>query len=445
MFKKLKSMLASFRTTASISGRDLDSNELFYLSRFSSIPEMIEVNTPHMYVRHIDFLQAIAPDAEYEVVWQKCSVYDSFYENDKTGKLLYPPESILRDFSFPNMVNNSICENLLKRLPRDKRKYLQQYMKGTTPSTALICIPEYNLMYSIHSNSIVIYSDGKQNELIQKMVLETRNHSVCFKERLHIPEPTFRMVRFDDGEFSSSKLTLPNNIITPDMLDKCYSVVSNETVSMNGLSFMNQLVPKIEHVKSFEENIPDIYPGKGLYILNGAPGTGKSKFLSQLLLELSAACPNRPVLYFPPQIVELLGSPAFTGFMLKNRGAIIIAEDAENAIRAQETRTQVISNVLNMTDGLMADALQITIVFTFNCDIKEIDPALLRPGRLKMRASFERLTSEQTMLAELAIKTAKFPHLVESPLAPALASTSTSLAELYEEINLQESNYASKS
>jgi hypothetical protein len=98
-----------------------------------------------------------------------------------------------------------------------------------------------------------------------------------------------------------------------------------------------------------------------------------------------------------------------------------------------------------MTDGLMADALQITIIFTFNCNVEEIDPALLRPGRLKMRASFERLTPEQTMFAEQSIKKEKFPHLLDSPLAPALASNTTSLAELYEEINLQESTYAPKS
>jgi len=47
---------------------------------------------------------------------------------------------------------------------------------------------------------------------------------------------------------------------------------------------------------------------------------------------------------------------------------------------------------LNMTDGILNDILGVTVIATFNTSISNIDPALLRPGRLIARKQFKPLT-----------------------------------------------------
>jgi len=45
-----------------------------------------------------------------------------------------------------------------------------------------------------------------------------------------------------------------------------------------------------------------------------------------------------------------------------------------------------------MTDGLLNDMLNIQIMCTFNVDLKKLDSALLRPGRLIARKEFKQLS-----------------------------------------------------
>ena len=75
--------------------------------------------------------------------------------------------------------------------------------------------------------------------------------------------------------------------------------------------------------------------------------------------------------------------------------SILIIEDAENIILdRKETRNpnQAVSNLLNLSDGLLGDAMRLQIITTFNCEMKAIDPALLREGRLIIEHTFEKLS-----------------------------------------------------
>jgi ATP-dependent 26S proteasome regulatory subunit len=51
--------------------------------------------------------------------------------------------------------------------------------------------------------------------------------------------------------------------------------------------------------------------------------------------------------------------------------------------------------LLNLGDGLLSDALHIQIVVSFNCSLNEIDPAILRAGRLVENLDFRKLTLEE--------------------------------------------------
>ena len=62
-------------------------------------------------------------------------------------------------------------------------------------------------------------------------------------------------------------------------------------------------------------------------------------------------------------------------------------------------RSDGISDLLNMTDGLLSDALDIKVICTFNTDYDTIDEALLRPGRCRCKYGFELLEKSRANAA----------------------------------------------
>lgn len=140
--------------------------------------------------------------------------------------------------------------------------------------------------------------------------------------------------------------------------------------------------------------------GGGLTLLRGEPGVGKSSYLRFLLTQLRR---THRFYYLPASSFHLLTSPAMAEFWLQEgtdhhgrSGRVVILEDAERLLmeRAADNRDAV-SNLLNLADGFLGDALQLHVIATVNCPLERIDPALLRPGRLLASHAFERLTKAQ--------------------------------------------------
>jgi ATP-dependent 26S proteasome regulatory subunit len=97
-------------------------------------------------------------------------------------------------------------------------------------------------------------------------------------------------------------------------------------------------------------------------------------------------------------MVEQITDPSFIPFLMNNNDSVLIIEDAEPALhkRSNHERTSAVSNILNLTDGLLSDCLNISIVCTFNTVSKDIDDALLRKGRLLMNYNFQHLNVEKS-------------------------------------------------
>ena len=146
---------------------------------------------------------------------------------------------------------------------------------------------------------------------------------------------------------------------------------------------------------------------KGLVLLHGDPGTGKTQYIRVLLDHLSAV--GKSVLYVPPSFSSQLTEPGMIEFISswiidEEQDCILLIEDAEPLLEIRtgaDGRTTGISNLLNMTDGLLNDILGIMVIATFNTNISKIDPALLRPQRLVARKEFGKLSKTQaTQLSE---------------------------------------------
>ena len=175
-----------------------------------------------------------------------------------------------------------------------------------------------------------------------------------------------------DEEIFVENLKSGNFIKTKDGIEKVIDVFKTEIK---------------EHMWDFELTGNDVK-----YYTNGIL-SHNTTYIRKLIADLSE---EKTVIYVPPYMMESIAEPGFMSFISKFKKSILILEDSENIIsNTFMQRTQAIANILNMTDGLLNDHLEVQIISTFNTSNKEIDPALLRAGRLKVNYEFKALKPKQ--------------------------------------------------
>ena len=137
----------------------------------------------------------------------------------------------------------------------------------------------------------------------------------------------------------------------------------------------------------------------GLSIFHGPPGCGKTYFLRTV----AARMVEKAAIYVVPlSEVELLSSPCYVKFWVEqtrkhnDKLKIVILEDAEELLLPRDCGNRDrVSNLLNIADGFLGDHLKIQVIATTNAMIRQLDPAVLRPGRMVGEREFRRLTREE--------------------------------------------------
>lgn len=142
---------------------------------------------------------------------------------------------------------------------------------------------------------------------------------------------------------------------------------------------------------------------KGIVLLHGLPGTGKTTYLRYLVGKI-----RKRVMFLSPSVAGNLMNPDFIELLIDNPNTVLIIEDAENIIMdRRQNSSSAVSNLLNISDGLLADFLNVQLICTFNNSVSMVDSALMRKGRLIAKYEFGKLGVEkaQRLSAHLGFDT----------------------------------------
>jgi hypothetical protein len=245
--------------------------------------------------------------------------------------------------------------------------------------------------------------------------IEARKLVIEFSKKYQKPVPPdssggiFYLIEHDSSHIKCHEVNLPADTkLAPEMFNLHYGDEMEK--------WHQKFVAKLD-----EKN-------HGLVIFEGRPGTGKTFYLRHLMGILKK---SHRFYFIPAAQMSVLSRPDFIGFWAEQRRVfhskklVVILEDSDAALmtRGIDNREQV-SAILNLSDGMFADFLRLQIICTINCSAADIDPALLRPGRLLCHRVFGRLDHAQAVrLAEKLGR--KLPTASDYSLAEIFAGDGT--------------------
>ena len=91
----------------------------------------------------------------------------------------------------------------------------------------------------------------------------------------------------------------------------------------------------------------------GLFLFHGDPGTGKTTLIRKLVSELAG---DKTIIYVPSYFMFDIANPELISFISKFKNSVLLLEDAEMILTSsEEERNQAVSNILNISDGLLND------------------------------------------------------------------------------------------
>lgn len=267
---------------------------------------------------------------------------------------------------FKSKMESEVLKNFLLQIYPEANMILQSEADLKNNShwekdvDSIFCVLKTGLLFQFEHNMINLYFD----ETINKKELEVLENGLLKLAIEANSAKRFSMIKKSPyGEFELADFKTKDIDVN---IDKNYNddLVEHHT-------------ELVEFLNRSEDN--------GIVLFHGMPGTGKTSYIRSLI----KTCTSK-FIYVPNSLFEHLSDPDFISFIGEFPESVIILEDCENLIKIRDHNQSGsgISNLLNLGDGLLGDALKLKIICTFNCELAKVDEALLRKGRLSYRYEF---------------------------------------------------------
>lgn len=259
-------------------------------------------------------------------------------------------------------------------------------------------VPE---MEVLHKFDLIVDSDSGYQEVSELQIIKLKE-KVLLEIRMHVPA-----FFYGPNENINTYKEIIDSLYIKTTKAKFFNFIVSSPYTETGLDV--EAFDVKEQIIDIDENYNDNFrsvsdniiqflnkdKSSGLVLLHGKQGTGKTTYIRHLISSI-----NRTFIYLPSQLTGALSKPSFIPFIKRFKESILIIEDCENIIKSRESVPDfdnALANLLNMGDGLLSDALSLKIICTFNTDLRNIDQAILRKGRLKGRYEFTELSADKVV------------------------------------------------
>jgi hypothetical protein len=226
-------------------------------------------------------------------------------------------------------------------------------------------IMENGCLLEFDSNYCEIYHDGSQDDFIHECTMLMK----AFKEKQRRKPLEINLISRGRNGFEFSQIEVKRTKLDLDLFYEDDFKEVNDTIC--------------KRLKNDKD--------KGIVLLHGLPGTGKTTYLRYLIGKI-----KKRVLFVSPGVAGEIMNPDFVQLLVNNPNTVLIIEDAENIIMDRKySSSSSVSNLLNISDGLLADFLNVQLICTFNSSLTMVDSALMRKGRLIAKYEFGKLGVEK--------------------------------------------------
>ena len=195
---------------------------------------------------------------------------------------------------------------------------------------------------------------------------------------------------------------------TPELPQKIYDCIAEKEykpqirwILRNSRGNIENRYMEINQVKNIQDNYnDDFFPindkiidvihrdESSIMILHGKPGTGKSSYIRNLIAENS----DIKFYWIDSSMFLYVDSSEFIEFISTCKNAVFILEDSECLLKTREgSNNTAMQSLLNISDGILGDSLKLKFICTFNTDLTNIDKAILRKGRMRVKYEFKDL------------------------------------------------------
>lgn len=281
------------------------------------------------------------------------------------------------------------------------------------------------LMGSVHGDMEYDYDDG-DDDLIDAP-LEMASSSLIdgsekFYNEIHLFDDSAVQLKFMNnslnisGYFTNSDLfkqmsrmadkyeVIPEPVKEPGYV---YAVVKDvlgnlqlHNIGLAGITLQEANYPE-SVVKQYNlalEDFRNSSPAGRVVILEGVPGSGKTHLVRSFLTDADDAT----FVLIPPDMITELSGPTFLPLLISScsntdNPVVLVLEDADRCLVARDDKNMnAIQALLNLSDGILGSMLDIRILATTNATKLDLEPAILRPGRLSQRIEINQLSAKET-------------------------------------------------
>ena len=333
-----------------------------------------------------DFLYPMKPNQVLRSVTAEITEYDC--SSDLVVRFACRPL-----FQFSITTDESSLEVLLEAFPQQITRIHRwrhngefEFVQAVLQFSDLEFAHLRNMPSCIH-----IYADSSQ----KAEELERRILAAIPRVEKRADDPYFYLLRRDGDRFSTEKVANTSVAMDDESISLCYGE--------DCLSWINELSDS------------SLKKAGGITILDGPPGTGKSTLIAQLMRRF-----YRTHIFYVLSVGqhEALSNAGMVNFWqdqnvrYPSEVKVIIMEDAEKILlQRRSDNNEAVSALLNIADGLLGQMLRVHVLCTLNQGMEELDPAILRPGRLRSYRYIGLLSRRE---AEKLAEKCKSPFVADS-------------------------------